>query len=262
MVIVAALVGVGAIVGFTIGNDDSYPSQVVSIVPSTQATVAQSVAPSIWVSPKVTAIPAGPIIYRNTQYGFSLDLLASWKGYTVIVSNWEGYIDDEIKGDVVSYTGPKIIVRHPKWTTSKPYQDIPIMVFTLEQWDLYSRGLFMVSSAGVSAPEIGRNNVYVFATPPRWIGNGDAPATYEARDVLKTFKTFNFSKPTAGGDEYQYVIEFDDPYGGYDCSQPIQVQRKTMLVQHRGSDPAWETLYVPVNSTEAQSFCKPGRWVE
>ena len=40
-----------------------------------------------------TALPADKqeITYTNTQYGFSFSLPISWEGYSIIISEWEGF---------------------------------------------------------------------------------------------------------------------------------------------------------------------------
>ena len=100
-------------------------------------------------------------VYVNQQYGFRFNLPADWKGYTVRMEQWEGTTQT---APPRKEHGPKIILRDPRWTESAPRQDIPIMVFTLNQWneDL------VVSAAPIPPSELGRNSHYVFALPPRY----------------------------------------------------------------------------------------------
>ena len=79
------------------------------------------------------------VMYKNTQYGFNFSLPISWEGYNIILSNWEGFITSP-QGNVTVEQGPIISIRHPKWTSANPRQDIPIMVFTLVQWDALQQG--------------------------------------------------------------------------------------------------------------------------
>jgi hypothetical protein len=75
------------------------------------------------------------IAYSNTEYGFDFTLPASWEGYSVLTEDWQGKaISGDHTGEVVE-SGKEIILRHPSWTKADPYQDIPIMVFSLDQWD-------------------------------------------------------------------------------------------------------------------------------
>jgi hypothetical protein len=64
--------------------------------------------------------------------------------------------------------GPILTIRHPLWTKDNPREDIPIMVFTLAQWDLVQKEQLIVSAAPFPPTELGRNNRYVFALPPRY----------------------------------------------------------------------------------------------
>jgi hypothetical protein len=105
--------------------------------------------------------------YQNTELGFSVSLPSSWEGFSIQTSNWEGYwIDDS--DDNEALLGPMISIVHPKSTAQQPWQDIPIMVFTIEQWDQLQREEFAVSAAPFGPGELGRNNHYVFAFPPRY----------------------------------------------------------------------------------------------
>jgi hypothetical protein len=108
----------------------------------------------------------GAIEYRNVQYGFSFSLPASWKGYSIVNDKWEGVLLDS-KVDQ-KFTGPKILIRHPLWTELSLRQDIPIMIFTLAQWDLVSQEKISLGAAPISPTELGRNDKYVFALPARY----------------------------------------------------------------------------------------------
>jgi hypothetical protein len=118
------------------------------------------------------------IAYNNTDYGFTLFLPTSWKGFSIVESKWQGTTST----DAVAPTGPKIVVRNPKWTEGAHYEDIPILVFTIYDWELYLSGGFSVSAAPIEARELGRNNNYVFALPPRW--NFDYSLGYEEAEKI------------------------------------------------------------------------------
>jgi len=106
------------------------------------------------------------IVYKNTKYGFSFKLPASWRGYSIITSQWEGIANEN--GSTVDETGPIISIRNPKWTKETPRQDIPIMVFTFNQWNSLKQGVFHIGAAPVDPTELGRNNYYMFALPARY----------------------------------------------------------------------------------------------
>ncbi len=109
------------------------------------------------------------IEYRNSEYGFGFTLPISWKGYTIITSQWQGWdMGNSAQGEVVSETGPMISIRHPEWTSAIPRQDIPVMVFTLAQWDKLQNDEFHIGAAPIGPRELGQNSKYVFAIPARY----------------------------------------------------------------------------------------------
>ena len=132
-------------------------------------------------------------IYTNTDFGFTFSLPENWKGYTVIATTWEG---NPLTTTAIKQTGPKLLIRNPKWTAQLPYQDIPVLVFTLAQWNAYRNEDFSVSAAPILATELGRNTTYVFALPPRW--NFDYSEGYkDAENIVKSNPLTTFTnKPT------------------------------------------------------------------
>ncbi|MFZ7103010.1 MAG: hypothetical protein ACOWWO_10215 [Peptococcaceae bacterium] len=105
----------------------------------------------------------GPVVYKNTPYGFCFYLPETWQGYTAVQEQWQG-----AKGGEIIETGPQLLLRHPGWTEKLPRQDIPIMVFTLEQWKALQKGEFFVSAAPIGPGKLGSNSRYVFALPARY----------------------------------------------------------------------------------------------
>lgn len=106
------------------------------------------------------------ILYSNTKYGFEFTLPMSWKGYSIVEEKWAGQTVDSKKS--VASEGPKILIRNPLWTKEIPRQDIPIMIFTLSEWDLIQQEKLSVGAAPIGPSELGRNNEYVFALPARY----------------------------------------------------------------------------------------------
>ncbi|MCX6754284.1 MAG: hypothetical protein NTU81_00440 [Candidatus Nomurabacteria bacterium] len=138
-------------------------------------------------SPVVNINPA--IEYNNTEYGFSFALPDDWKGYSIIQNNWEG---NPLNNSSSKEIGPKIIIRNPNWTSTLPYEDIPIMIFTLKQWNSYLAEDFSVGAAPIPAIELARNNAFVLALPARW--NFDYSKGFEQADsIIKSnpIKVFN-----------------------------------------------------------------------
>jgi len=132
-------------------------------------------APKVEESPIDTitkSIERTRIEYRNSQFGFIFMLPKNWEGF----SNWEGYsiVTDKWHGNTidgtnpVSIEGPQIVIRHPQWTVENPRQDIPIMIFTLAQWELIQQEKLSVGAAPIGPSELGRNANYVFALPARY----------------------------------------------------------------------------------------------
>ena len=133
---------------------------------------------------KPAVVNQDSILYVNNQYGFSFKLPSSWKGYSIVTGKWEGVaIGGKNDGKIVE-TGPILSIRHPLWTSQEPRQDIPIMIFTLEQWKSLQQGEFHIGAAPINPSELGRNSTYVFALPARY--NYAFPKGYEeVEDILK-----------------------------------------------------------------------------
>ncbi len=109
-----------------------------------------------------------PVVYHNADYGLTFTLPADWRGYTVLMQKWEGsdYVPAHDRAEVVAH-GPMIILRHPQWTSENPRQDIPIDVFTRDQWDGLHAGRFEVGVGGYER-EFEHNERYVFAVSSRF----------------------------------------------------------------------------------------------
>jgi len=115
-----------------------------------------------------------PVVYRNMQYGFCFLLPADWKGYKIVSEKWGTETD--------SY--PVLTIRNPKWTEDDPWQDIPIMIFTREQWEEEKNYDQYFNIPGYGPEEIGRDQSHVFLQPARWIGFGDLEGTDEVQTLM------------------------------------------------------------------------------
>ena len=144
---------------------------------TTTTTTTTTIATATTTIIKATTSPATSIIiYQNKQYGFSLDLTPDWQGYSV-------------KTNSIKY-GFKIVLRHPKWTAKNPYEDIPILVYPLKQWQKWEATNFdgYPTAAPIGPSERGRNNLYVLATAPRY--NFDFNTGFEeVENIIKTLTT-------------------------------------------------------------------------
>ncbi len=140
------------------------------------------------ISTSTPTLPISSIEYRNDQYGFRFFLPASWKGYSIMTDKWEGYTPDPY---VIVEQGPLISIRHPQWTSQNPRQDIPIMVFSVSQWNSLQQDKFHIGAAPINPSELGRNSRYVFALPARY--NYAFPTGYEEVEKIlqeKPLQTF------------------------------------------------------------------------
>ncbi len=147
---------------------------------------AAAVGPCALTAQDQGSTPAGlstPLVYRNTQYGFCFRLPADWKGYTIVTQQWQGtLLTGDAQGPAVS--GPELLIRNPNWTKGDPWQDIPIMIFTPSQWKIVAAGNMAVSAAPIGPAELGENENYVFALPPRWIGFYDVKGIDEVQALM------------------------------------------------------------------------------
>lgn len=133
--------------------------------------------------------PARTIEYKNTNYGFSLSMPESWEGYRVLWSEWEGNVVGDDGNVAHVFRGPRLEIRHPKWTQQTPHEDMPIMIFTIAQWNEGP----IVSAAPFGPTELGRNRKYVFAVPPRWDYNFSEG--YEEAEKILTSASFHTFSP-------------------------------------------------------------------
>jgi len=117
------------------------------------------------------------IVYENTKYGFNFILPDGWTDFSVVAEKWEGMPAGYSEGDKAVETGDIINIRHPLWTAENPRQDIPIMIFSIDQWNSLEKGSYHIGAAPVGPTEIGRNSKYVFALPARY--NYEFPTGFE-----------------------------------------------------------------------------------
>lgn len=106
------------------------------------------------------------VLYLNADYDFYLMLPDTWANYSTLTQEWQGQMLDS--DQEMTVTGPEILIRHPLWTESDPRQDIPVLIFTLAQWELVQAEKLGVGAAPIPPSELGRNSTYVFALPARY----------------------------------------------------------------------------------------------
>jgi hypothetical protein len=118
--------------------------------------------------------------YKNTKYGFRFSLPDSWKGYAIVADVWEA--TDAQKGAVER--GPVVYIRHPDWSKENPRQDIPIMIFTLSQWESVEHGDYFINGTAIVPGELGRNRKYAFAVSGR-VEDSETPGAKEVNQILQ-----------------------------------------------------------------------------
>src|SRR6266478_9377913 len=127
-----------------------------------------------------------PLCYHNKEYGLVFFLPPGWQGYSVLVQQWDGetYSPATDKTIVVGH-GPMITLRHPRWQSSAPFQDIPIVVFTRDQWDALHHGEFWPSLfAGGMMDELWHNQSFVFSMSSRY-NWGELGGSKEVADIVE-----------------------------------------------------------------------------
>jgi hypothetical protein len=131
--------------------------------------------------------------YHNAQYNLTFSLPANWQGYSVSVQQLDDvkYSPTEDRQIVVGHT-PMIILRHPKWQATTPYQDIPILVFTRAQWDdLHHGGLWPSIFAGGMMDELWHNQHFVFAMSSRYNAADEVEGWKDAAAIIKQNHAIN-----------------------------------------------------------------------
>ena len=92
-----------------------------------------------------------------------------------------------------------ISIRHPLWTEDTPRQDIPVMVFTVEQWEALKAEEFHIGAAPIGPSELGSNDAYVFALPARY--NFEYLTGYEEVEAILRGSPLEAMEPGVGKTE-------------------------------------------------------------
>ena len=142
------------------------------------------VKPNTGAPARVTFDPlnATYVEYRNDQYGFSIPLAETWKGFSVLKKTWEGWPINGMENAATSTHGHLLVIRHPNWTVSEPREDMPVMVFTPGEWDLVMQEKLSLGAAPIHPSKLGENSKYIFALPARY--NYDYKTGWEEVDQL------------------------------------------------------------------------------
>lgn len=165
--------------------------------PSANPTASALPSAVITAAPLSTAPQSQGVVYYNTQYGFSFELPESWQNFSIVDSRWEGLAVTGEKAGKIVEEGPELSIRHPQWTAENPRQDIPILIFTLDQWDALQKEDFHIGAAPIGPSELARNSRYVFALPARY--NFAYPAGYEEVETILKSQPLKPVEPTGFG---------------------------------------------------------------
>jgi hypothetical protein len=130
--------------------------------------------------PSGATVSESKIEYINTEYGFIFSLPVSWKGYSIVKTNWEGSMVDIPEAPKI--TGTEISIRHPLWTKENPRQDIPIMIFTPFEWNLVQQEKLSLSAAPIGPSLLASSTKNIFAIPARY--NFAFPTGFEEVDQI------------------------------------------------------------------------------
>jgi hypothetical protein len=142
-----------------------------------------------------TAAPEGVVEYRDPAHGFRISLPETWRGFSIRLGDWQGMkIGDQ--GDEAAASGPLVAIVHPDATPQEPRQDIPIMVFTRDQWSELQNGDWHIGAAPIGPSELGRNSRYVLALPARY--NYAFPEGWEEVEQILKGQPLATFEPTAG----------------------------------------------------------------
>jgi hypothetical protein len=95
----------------------------------------------------------------------------------------ERYLTAVDRSEVTDH-GPVIVLRHPQWKASDPYQDIPIRVFTRSQWEGAGQGPPGIDAGGIEF-EIAHNAQYVFAIHSRFNWDESVKGREEAGAIVE-----------------------------------------------------------------------------
>jgi hypothetical protein len=138
--------------------------------------------------------PSGlPLRYHHAQYDLTFFLPASWRGFSVLSQQWDGETYSPATDEmIVVGHGTIITLRHPQWTASAPYQDIPILVFTRAQWDALLHGKLWPSLfAGGTMHELWHSQEYVFGISSRYTFDDSVREWKETADIVEWNRAAN-----------------------------------------------------------------------
>ncbi len=161
--------------------------------------------------------------YHNDQFGFSIALPNSWKGYMV----------NQIKEDIYDVSGKTktnngvveglqlIELHHPSETPQNPREVMPIMIFTPAQWAHIQKEEWSVGAAPIPPTLLSQNSKYIMALPARY--NYDYKTGWEEVDrLVHTLKAFE-PRPSTGSGQSSVPSDwktYRNEKNGFEISYP------------------------------------------
>ena len=159
-----------------------------------QISVVVTVLATGCTSMNVACQPTGiPLRYHDAGYGLTFSLPTSWRGYSVSVQQLddETYSPAEDRRILVGHT-PMITLRHPRWQVSAPHQDIPILVFTRDQWNALHHGALWPSLfAGGVMDELWHDHDFVFVMSSRYNAADEVSGWKEVAEIVAQNRAAN-----------------------------------------------------------------------
>lgn len=133
--------------------------------------------PTQIVATTTTGINNNYVGYRNTKYGFSLQLPISWENFTATETS-------------IAF-GNSVTIRNSAWSMATPTADIPVLIYPINQWETWVGNDFQgyPTAAPIGPTERGRNETYVFATAPRY-NFSFLPGFEGVEEILKNLVAF------------------------------------------------------------------------
>lgn len=131
-----------------------------------------------------TPLEMPALVYRNAQYGFTLNLPTDWKGYTVSTGTWTAKVTG-YNGKTTMETGAVVRIHNSNWSGTGA--DMNVAVFSYPQWEEVANGSLVLNSdsTGLIDAQMGCNDRYVFSPVPGW-QSGSGKYTQELRTLIKS----------------------------------------------------------------------------
>jgi hypothetical protein len=156
-------------------RDTSIP--VIPVVTATSTPVVVATSTNVVASSTETTTDSSTITYKNTGFGFSLELPKSWEGYKVSTGTVE--------------FGVSVTITPKSSTNNDNREFVPVLIYPISKWKEWEKDGFASypTAAPIGPTERARNTDYVFATAPRY-NFSFATGTEEVEEIVEKMKAF------------------------------------------------------------------------